>query len=71
MHRTDMSPSPINLVTTWLVYLFRVCRRGKKLRNRVSEVTAVDLGRKSKVDDYSRLQEAQSAKSAGMFKKSK
>ena len=29
MHRTDMSPSPINLVTTWLVYLFRVCRRGR------------------------------------------
>ena len=28
MHRTDMSPSPINLVTTWLVYLARVCKRG-------------------------------------------
>ena len=28
MHRTDMSPSPINLVTTWLVYIFRVCKRG-------------------------------------------
>lgn len=29
MHRTDMSPSPINLVTTWLVYIFRVCKRGR------------------------------------------
>lgn len=28
------------------------------------------LGKKSKVDDYSRLQESSSAKSAGMFKKS-
>ena len=31
----------------------------------------VGIGKKSKVDDYSRLQDAQSAKSAGMFKKSK
>ena len=31
MHRTDMSPSPINLVTTWLVYLFRVCKKGQFL----------------------------------------
>ena len=31
MHRTDMSPSPINLVTTWLVYLFRVCKKGQLL----------------------------------------
>ena len=30
----------------------------------------VGIGKKSKVDDYSRLQDAQSAKSAGMFKKS-
>ena len=29
MHRTDMSPSPINLLTTWLVYIFRVCKRGR------------------------------------------
>ena len=28
MHRTDMSPSPINLLTTWLVYIFRVCKKG-------------------------------------------
>ena len=29
------------------------------------------LGKKAKVEDYSRLQEPSSAKSAGMFKKSK
>ena len=29
------------------------------------------LGKKAKVEDYSRLQESSSAKSAGMFKKSK
>ena len=28
MHRTDMAPSPINLVTTWVVYLLRMCQRG-------------------------------------------
>ena len=72
MHRTDMSPSPINLVTTWLVYLFRVCRRGSC----INEYSIVQCsmhfleGKKSKVDDYSRLQESSSAKSGGMFKKS-
>ena len=34
MHRTDMSPSPINLLTTWLVYIFRVCKRGRSARPR-------------------------------------
>ena len=28
MHRTDMAPSPINIVTTWVVYLLRMCQRG-------------------------------------------
>ena len=70
MHRTDMSPSPINLVTTWLVYLFRVCKKGRSLSEIMCNALYFLLGKKSKVDDYSRLQESSSAKSAGMFKKS-
>ncbi len=26
MHRTDVSPAPINLVTTWTVFLYQACR---------------------------------------------
>ncbi len=26
MHRTDVSPAPINLITTWTVFLYQACR---------------------------------------------
>lgn len=26
MHRTDASPAPINLITTWTVYIYRACK---------------------------------------------
>ncbi len=26
MHRTDVSPAPINLVTTWTVFIYQTCR---------------------------------------------
>ena len=72
MHRTDMSPSPINLVTTWLVYLLRVCKRGGgSLRCRLVLIM-YSAGKKAKVEDYSKLENISSAKSTGgMFKKSK
>lgn len=31
MHRTTTTPSPINLITTWLMYLLRVCRHKSEL----------------------------------------
>ena len=48
MHRTDMSPSPINLVTTWLVYLARVCKRGlvNNVKSIHSCVNTVNVSRK-------------------------
>jgi len=39
MARTEMSPSPINLVTTWVVYLNNIIRSARKKR----------------VDDYSKM----------------
>jgi len=53
MHRTDMAPSPINLVTTWLVYLLRICKRGKR----------------TKVEDYSKMTNGSGKSSGGLFKK--
>ena len=32
MHRTDASPSPINLITTWSVYMYQTCQRQCKPR---------------------------------------
>ena len=26
MHRTDASPAPINLITTWTVYIYQACK---------------------------------------------
>merc|ERR1719166_28005 len=46
MHRTDMAPSPINLVTTWVVYLLRMCQRGKK--GKVGDYSKVNDGLGSK-----------------------
>ena len=30
MHRTTTTPSPLNLVTSWLVYLIRACKQKSK-----------------------------------------
>lgn len=32
MHRTQTTPSPLNLVTSWLVYLIRACKAKSKCR---------------------------------------
>ncbi|XP_017781810.1 PREDICTED: serine/threonine-protein phosphatase 6 regulatory ankyrin repeat subunit A isoform X2 [Nicrophorus vespilloides] len=38
MHRTTSAPSPINLITTWLFYLVKLCKQRMKAKKRTSLV---------------------------------
>ena len=71
MHRTDMAPSPINLVTTWVVYLLRMCQRGVLLFSCCGSIVVVCLykikrktvsGKKGKVGDYSKVNDGLGSK---------
>lgn len=32
MHRTNTAPSPLNLITTWFIYILRFCKQKRKTR---------------------------------------
>merc|ERR1719468_346051 len=53
MARTEMSPSPINLVTTWIIYIGSLIRTARKKR----------------VDDYSKMVNSPSDGKSGSMKK--
>ena len=51
-----MAPSPINLVTTWVVYLLRMCERGIEMHHHGNSLRNVfSSGKKGKVGDYSKV----------------
>ncbi|XP_016837538.2 short transient receptor potential channel 4-like [Nasonia vitripennis] len=43
MHRTTTAPSPLNLITSWLTYLFRLCKKRKQKKDRPSLVNMMGL----------------------------
>ncbi|XP_054262267.1 ankyrin-1-like [Macrosteles quadrilineatus] len=55
MHRTTTTPSPINLITTWLMYLLRICKRRMMQRKRPSLVQMMGLQSRSRVSARSKM----------------
>ncbi|KAL1139667.1 hypothetical protein AAG570_006645 [Ranatra chinensis] len=49
MHRTTTTPSPLNLVTTWLMYLLHLCKTKMMQRKRPSLVQMMGLQSRSRV----------------------
>ncbi|XP_065340589.1 serine/threonine-protein phosphatase 6 regulatory ankyrin repeat subunit C isoform X2 [Cloeon dipterum] len=43
MHRTNTAPSPLNLVTTWFIFVLRFCKQKLKRRKRPSLVEMVGM----------------------------
>ncbi|XP_050428286.1 serine/threonine-protein phosphatase 6 regulatory ankyrin repeat subunit A isoform X2 [Adelges cooleyi] len=55
MHRTTTTPSPLNLVTTWFMYLLEVCKKRVKQKKRPSLSQMVDLKTKGRMSARTRM----------------
>ncbi|XP_046663670.1 LOW QUALITY PROTEIN: serine/threonine-protein phosphatase 6 regulatory ankyrin repeat subunit A [Homalodisca vitripennis] len=55
MHRTTTTPSPINLITTWLMYLLRICKHKMMQRKRPSLVQMMGLQSRSRVSARTKM----------------
>ena len=60
MHRTNASPAPINLITTWTVYIINKCK-SKLFANRdkvlINNVLNLSPERMKKKDKYKRMKQ--------------
>ncbi|XP_059080155.1 serine/threonine-protein phosphatase 6 regulatory ankyrin repeat subunit B-like [Tigriopus californicus] len=55
MHRTDASPAPINLITTWTVYIYRACKRSMKKKDKYKRMKPEATSRMTDVVDNASL----------------
>uniref|UniRef100_T1H944 Ion transport domain-containing protein n=1 Tax=Rhodnius prolixus TaxID=13249 RepID=T1H944_RHOPR len=55
MHRTTTTPSPLNLVTTWLVYFLHLCKQKMAQRKRPSLVQMMGLQSRSRVSARTKM----------------
>ncbi|XP_043250048.1 serine/threonine-protein phosphatase 6 regulatory ankyrin repeat subunit A-like isoform X6 [Colletes gigas] len=55
MHRTTTAPSPLNLLTTWIVYFIKVCRQRAAKRKRPSLVHMMGLQRAGRLSPRSKM----------------
>nr|AOR81468.1 no mechanoreceptor potential C [Nilaparvata lugens] len=55
MHRTTTTPSPINLVTTWLVYLIQLCKKRLSQKKRPSLVQMMGVQRSTRMSARSKM----------------
>ncbi|XP_075225754.1 no mechanoreceptor potential C [Lycorma delicatula] len=55
MHRTTTTPSPINLVTTWLVYILQQCKKKLSQRKRPSLVQMMGVQRSTRVSARTKM----------------
>ncbi|XP_026668221.1 serine/threonine-protein phosphatase 6 regulatory ankyrin repeat subunit A isoform X2 [Ceratina calcarata] len=55
MHRTNMAPSPLNLLTTWMAYLYKLCKKRAANKQRPSLVRLMGLHRTDALSARSRM----------------
>ncbi|XP_050548255.1 ankyrin-1 isoform X2 [Daktulosphaira vitifoliae] len=55
MHRTTTTPSPLNLITTWFMYLLEICQKRVKQKKRPSLSQMVDLKTKGRMSARTRM----------------
>nr|XP_012134977.1 PREDICTED: uncharacterized protein LOC105661805 [Megachile rotundata] len=55
MHRTSTAPSPLNLLTTWMAYLFKLCKKRAAKKQRPSLVRLMGLQRTGALSPRSRM----------------
>ncbi|XP_078036528.1 no mechanoreceptor potential C isoform X3 [Augochlora pura] len=55
MHRTTTAPSPLNLLTTWIVYFIKVCKQRAAKRKRPSLVHMMGLQRAGRLSPRSKM----------------
>ncbi|XP_015591539.1 serine/threonine-protein phosphatase 6 regulatory ankyrin repeat subunit A isoform X3 [Cephus cinctus] len=55
MHRTTTAPSPLNLLTTWIVYFIKVCKQRAAKRKRPSLVHMMGLQRTGRMSPRSKM----------------
>ncbi|XP_027850754.2 serine/threonine-protein phosphatase 6 regulatory ankyrin repeat subunit A isoform X2 [Aphis gossypii] len=55
MHRTTTTPSPLNLITTWFMYLLEICKKRVKQKKRPSLSQMVDMKTKGRVSARTRM----------------
>ncbi|XP_076239069.1 no mechanoreceptor potential C isoform X1 [Calliopsis andreniformis] len=55
MHRTSTAPSPLNLFTTWLAYLYKLCKKRAANKQRPSLVRLMGLQRADALSPRSRM----------------
>merc|ERR1712150_114586 len=52
MHRTTASPPPINLITTWALYLYQIYRRRQKKKDKYKQMKNDTHKKTGKVSPY-------------------
>ncbi|XP_076629280.1 short transient receptor potential channel 4 [Colletes latitarsis] len=55
MHRTSTAPSPLNLLTTWLAYLYKICKKRAVNKQRPSLVRLMGLQRNDTLSPRTRM----------------
>ncbi|XP_011500155.1 PREDICTED: short transient receptor potential channel 4-like [Ceratosolen solmsi marchali] len=55
MHRTTTAPSPLNLMTSWLTYLYKLCKKRKRNKERPSLVNMMGLRRSGQLSARSKM----------------
>ncbi|XP_050477994.1 serine/threonine-protein phosphatase 6 regulatory ankyrin repeat subunit A isoform X1 [Bombus huntii] len=55
MHRTSTAPSPLNLLTTWMAYLYKLCKKRAAKKQRPSLVRLMGLQRTDALSARSRM----------------
>ncbi|XP_034945835.1 ankyrin-1 isoform X2 [Chelonus insularis] len=55
MHRTTTAPAPLNLITTWLSYFFKVCKKRSAKKQRPSLVNLMGLHRTGRMSPRSKM----------------
>ena len=50
MHRTDASPAPINLLTTWTVYIYQTCKKSLRKKDKYRRMKPESTSRLSDVN---------------------
>nr|XP_012134976.1 PREDICTED: serine/threonine-protein phosphatase 6 regulatory ankyrin repeat subunit A-like [Megachile rotundata] len=55
MHRTTTAPSPLNLLTTWIVYFIKVCKQHSAKRKRPSLIHMMGLQRAGRLSPRSKM----------------
>ncbi|XP_076174428.1 no mechanoreceptor potential C isoform X3 [Ptiloglossa arizonensis] len=55
MHRTSTAPSPLNLLTTWLAYLYKLCKKRAVNKQRPSLVRLMGMQRTDALSPRSRM----------------